>query len=119
MRFLDYMKLSSDDEISVFRSLKIDVIENDDEYRSVIKELSLKYDYINESIDIINEINKEFKRIYSGKYRYGFCIEEGINTLKLKKSYKKVIYKKYFEVNERFNDIKIRFENEISFNINL
>ena len=117
MRFLDYMKLSSDDEISIFRSLKIDVIEDDEKYKSVINDLSTKYEYIKESLEILNEINKDFKRVYSGKYKYGFCIEEGIQ-LKLKTSYRKVIYRKYFEVNEKFNDIKKRFENDISFNIN-
>jgi len=119
MRFLDYMKISSNEEESIFRSLKIDIVDDDDNFDDIIDQLSLKYKYINESMDIINEINKDFKKIYSGKYKYGFCIDKktDISEIKIKKSYKNVIYKKYFEVNERFNDIKKRFEKELSFNI--
>lgn len=118
MRFIDYMKISSNEDESIFRSLKIDIIK-DDKYIDIVDKLSKKHQYITESKNIIDDINKDFKRIYSGKYKYGFCIDKDIdiNQLKIKESYKNILYKKYFEVNERLNNIKKHFEEELSFTI--
>ena len=117
MRFLDYMRLSSNEEESIFRSLKIDIVESDTEYRDIIDALSLKYQYIKESIDIIDEINKDLKKVYSGKYKYGFCMDESNKTVKMKESYRNKIYEKYFKVNDKFCALKKRFEEELSFTI--
>ncbi len=115
MRFFDYMNLSSDKDGSIFRSLKIDIIEDDTEYKSVISALSTKHRYISESLDIIDKINKDLKKVYSGKYRYGFCMNGDNKSVKMKKSYKDMMYEKYFKVNDELNKLKERFEKEISF----
>ena len=77
MRFMDYIKLSSNtEEESVFRSLKIGMVKNDNKYKELVKQLSDKHEYIKESLNILKNINKRLKKYYKGKYKYGFCIDE-------------------------------------------
>ncbi len=111
------MKLSSNEEESIFRSLKIDIVEDDTKYKDVISSLSVKHQYITESLDIIHRINKDLKKVYSGKFKYGFCMGDDNRFIKMKKSYKDMMYEKYFRINDEFNELKERFEKEISFTI--
>ena len=115
MRFLDYMKLSSDTEESIFRSLNIDIVDDDD-YINLINKLSEKYEYISDSMRIIKNINKHFKKYYGGsKYKYGFCIEnkKSVDNFKINKKQKEILYKKYYNANNEFENIKKQFENDI------
>ena len=115
MRFIDYMNLSSNTDESMFRSLKIDIVDND-RYTDLVCRLAERHKYITESIRIVNSINQHFKRYYSGsKYKYGFCIEGNINIdrIKLHKKQKELLYKEYYKVNDRFESLKKQFENDI------
>jgi len=110
MRFFDYMKLASDDEkISIFRSLEISIIKDSNGYDDIVEELSKKYTYIKESFDIIDNANKKLKRYYTGKYRYGFRIKDGIDE-KIKKH--KDMFIQYLEINDDFEKIKNQLESE-------
>jgi len=118
MRFMDYIRLSSDkEEEIVFRSLKVGIIKDDTEYRDIIERLSYKYQYINESITIINNVNKKLKKYYKGKYKYGFCVVEDkpVDDIKIRKNHKDVLYTEYLKVNDKFDKIKKQFEKEISY----
>lgn len=115
MRLYDYMNLSSDtEEISTFKSLKIDIIKKDD-YIDVIDKLSEKYNYIKKSIDMVNNINNDLKKYYKGSYRYGFCLEsiKNIDDVVLKKKQIEKMYKKYNNINNEFENIKRKFENDL------
>ena len=117
MRFVDYMKLSSDTDESIFRSLKIDII-NVDKYGSLIDQLSEKHRYIKDAVNIVNDINKQFKRYYCGsKYKYGFCMEgsKSIDGIVLNKKQRDALYQKYYNANDQFEQLKKQFENDISY----
>ena len=116
MRFVDYMRLSShDNDIATFRSLKIQLVKNADMYTDIVKRLTEKYQYINESMNIINDINKHLRTMYKGKLKYGFCIDNGINVneLNIHKGYKIILSTKYLEMNDNFVIIKRQFENDM------
>ena len=116
MRFVDYMRLSSqDDDIATFRSLKIQLVKNIDVYDDIVKRLTEKYQYINESIVIIHDINKHLRTMYKGKLKYGFCIDNGINVneLNIHKGYRMLLSIKYLEMNDNFVVIKRHFENDM------
>jgi len=118
MRFMDYINLSSKtEEESVFRSLKIGMVKDDSEYKEMIQKLSDKHEYIKESIDILNGINKRLKKYYKGKYKYGFCIEEqkDISSIKIRKNHAEVILSDYWKANDRLEYIKRKFEKDISY----
>jgi hypothetical protein len=117
MRFIDYIKLSSNKEDEViFRSLKVGIIKDNTNYIDIIERLSTKHRYVKESIDIIDNINRKLKKYYKGKYKYGFCIDEDkpIYNIRINKNHKNILYMEYLRVNDEFNEIKKRFEKELS-----
>jgi len=82
MRLDQYMKISSPDEdISKFRSLNIGIVKEDVDYDSIIYRLSEKYDYIQESLDLVDNINKVFRSVCRGvhKFKYKLCLDENIH----------------------------------------
>jgi len=118
MRFMDYIKFSSENEEEVvFRSLKIGIVKNDEQYKDIINQLSSNYQYVKESIDILKKVNKKLRKYYKGKYKYGFCIneEKPVDDIKVRKNHKDVIYTEYLRVNDQFDKIKRQFEKEISY----
>ncbi len=119
MRFDQYMKISSPDEdVYKFRSLKIGIVNIDTEYDSIITRLSEKYHYIQESLDIVDKINKEFRSVCKGLYKlkYRLCLDESIHLseVKIDSSSRKKIQFKQHEANEALAKIKSKFEREIS-----
>jgi hypothetical protein len=115
---MDYIKFSSENEEEVvFRSLKIGIVKNDEQYKDIINQLSSNYQYVKESIDILKKVNKKLRKYYKGKYKYGFCIneEKPVDDIKVRKNHKDVIYTEYLKVNDQFDKIKRQFEKEISY----
>lgn len=116
MRLYDYIKLSSsEDDIAIFRSLSIKLVIENKEYDDIIKRLSEKYKYINESFAIINSINRHLRGVYKGDYRFGFCIDEGSGTdiLEIKKGKKLMLSMRCHETNDNFCKIKKILEGDI------
>lgn len=119
MRFDQYMKLSSpDDDSSKFRSLKIGIVKGDVCYDHIVQRLSEKYEYIQETIEIADRMNKEFRSICKGMYRlkYKLCLDEGIHLseVKIDPILRKKIQFKQYEANEALAKIKNRFEKDLS-----
>jgi hypothetical protein len=116
MRFIDYMRLSStNDDIAEFRSLNLRLVKERTVYNDIIERLDDKYNYVIESIDVKNRLNKELNKFYNGGYNYDFCIDEGmsISELKIKDSYKQRMMIKYHLFNDELAKIKNKFEDEL------
>jgi hypothetical protein len=119
MRFDQYMKISSpDDDMSKFRSFRIGIVKEDVEYDDVVKRLSEKYEYILETLGIVEKMNKEFRSACKGMYKlkYKLCLDENIHLseIKIDSNIRKKIQFKQHEANEELTRIKSRFEREIS-----
>jgi hypothetical protein len=115
---MDYIKLSSEkEEEVVFRSLKVGIVKNDTQYKDIVEKLSSKHQYVKESLDVLNTVNKKLRKYYKGKYKYGFCINEDkpVDDIKVRKNHKDVIYSEYLRANDKFDKIKQQFEKEISY----
>jgi hypothetical protein len=76
------MKISSpDDDMSKFRSFKIGIVKENVEYDSVVIRLSEKYEYILETLNIVEKMNKDFRSTCKGMYKlkYRLCLDEDIH----------------------------------------
>lgn len=113
------MSLSSPDEdSSTFRSLKIGITKENVDYDDIIVRLSDTYGYIQEAIDLVNRMNKEFRKHCKGMYKlkYRLCIDEDVHPseLKIDSSVRKRLLLKSHELNDELAKIKKKFESDIS-----
>lgn len=118
MRLVHYMGISSPDEdSSKFRSLKIGVVKEDVGYDDIVNRLSEKYDYLKESIELVNKMNKMFRSTCKGmyKYKYRLCVDEDIHLseIKIDPVIRKKLILKSHELNDELTKIKTRFENDL------
>ena len=118
MRLKDYMRLSSPDEdSSTFRSLKIGLTKEDKKYADIVNRLSTKYDYLAETIDLIDEMNKLFRSLCKGmyKFKYRLCIDEDVHpsSLHIPSTKRKQLLLKGHEINDSFTRIKNKFEEDL------
>jgi len=119
MRLQGYMRLSSpDDDSSTFRSLKIGITKKDRKYADIVDRLSERHDYINESIELVDKMNKVFRSLCKGmyKFKYRLCIDEDIHPsdLKIDSSSRKNLLLKSHDLNDELSKIKKRFEKDLS-----
>jgi hypothetical protein len=83
MRFLKYLKSIDgvDDDDAIFRSVNINLVDKPTNYKEIVENKDP------EALELINNLNKELKKIYKGsKYRFDFTTEEksiNIDCLKL------------------------------------
>ena len=118
-RLVGYMKISSpDDDSSKFRSLKIGIVKDDVNYDVVVQRLSEKYEYIQNTFDIVERVNKSLRSTCKGMYKLKFklCLDEGIHLseVDIDPSSRKKIQHKQHEANEELTKIKSRFERDLS-----
>ncbi len=102
MRFIDYIKLSSDGDNAMFRTMSLRLIKESTEGDNIIKRLSDRYQYVQEAFYIKKHLNKKLSTMYTGSYKYDFCVNEGISVNDLK-------------INKRYKE-KLRIDNHISNN---
>ena len=117
MRLLNFLKLScKDDNINKFRAVDIKLVESFTPYKSIIEETSTKYELNNSILEDLNKLNKELKKV-TKNYIFDFCLDE--NSLSLydvvKNKRKAERLQKYmYEINDKFNNIKVNLENKLS-----
>jgi len=81
MRLLNYLeKAPLTPEANTFRAMSIKLTDKPRDYSPILNVLkeSSKID------NIIRRINIELKSVYTGKYSLALCLEEGIQTEKIK-----------------------------------
>lgn len=118
MRFYQFMKNFGqiEDEVNIFRSLNIKLVEEGTEYTPSLEKIRDRYDDIDKSIKLLEEANKELKKIYRGKYKFDFCFEdEGIMPDEIKIDTKKAerLKDKWLKFNSDLSDIQNKFEKSL------
>ena len=114
MRLRKFLSISSkDDDISDFRSLNLDLVEKDTGNTDLVKRISEKYELDDIAIQLLDNANKELKRMYRGKLKFDFCLEnQGISPDNVKIDNRKVrqLKEKWFKFNDELSGIQIDFE---------
>lgn len=110
MRLSNYLKLSSDNDTSSFRSMSINLVDDDIDGKEIINNLP---QVTNEVTTLIDRANKELKSIYRGKMRFDLCIEDKGNTpdeIKIDKIKKEKLKEMWYEFNDDLSEIQNNFE---------
>lgn len=114
MRLYKYLSISSsDDEANSFRSFNIDLVESDTGNIDLVKRVSEKYKLNDDVLILLEKSNKELKKIYKGKLRFDFCLEDqGMTPDEVKMGIKKIrqLKEKWFQLNDEMSNIQICFE---------
>lgn len=104
--------LTTTDESGVFRSLKLDLVEEETGNIDVVKRISEEY-FDDSALQLLEKANAELKRLYRGKLRFDFCLDEqGISPdeIKIGTTKSKRIKEKWFKLNDELSEIQNRFE---------
>ncbi len=114
MRLYKFLSLSSvDDDASAFRSLNLDLVEDDTGNSDLVKRVSEKYLLDDTALILLERANKELKRMYRGKLKFDFCLEEqGMkpDEVKIEKRKVRQLKEKWFKFNDELSEIQINFE---------
>lgn len=114
MRLYKFLSISScDEDASAFRSLSLDLVEEDTGNVDLVKNVSEKYMLDDAALILLEKANKELKKMYRGKLRFDFCLEEqGMVPDEVKIERKKVrqLKEKWFQFNDELSNIQIDFE---------
>ena len=116
MRLQEYLKfLSLDEDTTVFRSLSIKLVADDTPHKDVAKRVQEKYGLSNNALELLEVLNKEFKQMYKGKYRFDLCVDEGktLDEINIGKKYQNRIKIKWYEFNNELTLIKKEFEQKL------
>ena len=114
MRLINYLSYSGFDEsTNIFRALSIKLVDTKTKYDEIISYINEKYNI--DSQIIIDDLNKELKTIYGGKYKFDFCLNEGceLSDIKINERLITKIKMNYFEANDKFAKIKNEIEKNI------
>ena len=86
MRFKNYLYLNEDEK--TFKKLNVGLVKQKSDYDKVVYKIAEKYELSMEIVDAMNRLNKKLDNIYSGKFKFDFCLREDINIddLKVKKT---------------------------------
>ena len=116
MRLQEYLKfLSLDEDTTIFRSLSIKLVADDTPHQEVAKRVQKKYGLSNNALELLEVLNKEFKQMYKGKYRFDLCVDEGktLDEINIGKKYQNRIKIKWYEFNNELTLIKKEFEQKL------
>jgi len=116
MRFLHYLQPKVGKETNIFRSMDIKLVDIiGDSYTSNINKIYNTYKLNDNIIDIVDNLNKELKIVYSGKYKFALCVNEGvsIDDVKINKKYISRIKTKLFSANDILAKLKTEVEKRV------
>lgn len=117
MRLYKFLTLSSNDQdANAFRSMNIDLVEEDTGNSEVVKRLTEKYMLDDTALQLLERANKELKRMYRGKLKFDFCLEEqGLvpDDIKIERKKVRQLKEKWFEFNNELSEIQIQFESSV------
>lgn len=115
-RLYKYLAVSGDDEVSAFRSLNLDLVEGETGNSEIVKKLSEQYALDDAAQQLLDRANIELKKMYRGKLRFDFCLEnEGLTPDEVKIERKKVrqLKEKWLDFNNELSEIQIAFEERL------
>jgi len=112
MRLLKYISYSTiDEDVNKFRAMTISLTKANDEPTRIINEINKKYNINNIEL-ILDNLNKELRKVYTGKYEYGLCYESSkkINDIITNKRKIEALTLSLFEANDALSKIKSSLE---------
>ena len=117
MRLYRFLALSStNEEVSTFRSLNLDLVEEDAGNSELVERLSKEFALDDAAQQLLERANAELKKMYRGKLRFDFCMEnQGCTPDEVKIEKKKVrqLKEKWFKFNDELSGIQITFEERL------
>ena len=116
MRLYKYLALSSrDDDVSRFRSLKVDLVESDTGNVELVKRIAEKGMLDDSVLVLLERANRELKKLYRGKFKFDLCLDEGMSPDEVKMDSQKVkqLKEKWFQFNDELSQIQINFEKSL------
>ena len=118
MRLRKFLSLASidDNDVSDFRSLNIDLVESNTGNVDLVKRISERFLMDDKALELLESANRELKKMYRGKLKFDFCLEEqGMSPDNVKIESKKVhqLKEKWFKFNDELSNIQIDFEKSI------
>lgn len=119
MRLLKYLSYSNVDEsVNKFRAMSISLTKPNEEITKIFNEVCTKYN-IDSVEPILDGLNKELRKFYTGRYSYGLCYtsEKKITELNCNKRKAESLTMSLFEANDRLSRIKSDLEQSIKNNI--
>lgn len=106
------------DDIEKFRNIKLGLVKDSNESKNVSKIIE-DYKLSDEILAERDRLNIELKKIYTGKFKFDFCLLEDINIqrLKLKQAEKrKQIFEEYIKTNDVLGKTQTELEDKLSKN---
>lgn len=101
-------------KVSKVKNLKVGLVDKcDGEYRDLLKSIEEEYEIKDNIISIIDEVNKQLKKNYRGKFRFDVCIDEDveINNIKIKNDkIKEKVKIEWYKLNHRLSRLKTELE---------
>ena len=116
MRLCKYLSVSTDDDTSAFRSLSVDLVEQDTGNSELVKQMLEKHGLDDVAIQLLERANNELKKMYRGKLKFDFCLEnQGLipEDVKIEKRKVRQLKEKWFKFNNELSEIQIDFENSL------
>jgi hypothetical protein len=107
------MTVATDDDASAFRSMNLDLVEEDTGNTDLVQKMTETYLLDEAAMELVGRANKELKKMYRGKLKFDFCMEEqGLTPEEIRIEPKKVrqLKEKWFKFNNELSELQIDFE---------
>lgn len=116
MNFLKYLGQSgTDEDVTKFRAMDIRLVDKEKtENKKIVRKITQLYDLSEDPIRLVDELNKDLKRHYKGKFMFDFVLGEGkdIGEIKIKRD-KKRLKILAMEFNDDLAKIKKKIERKL------
>lgn len=116
MNFLKYLDQSGmNEDITKFRAMNIRLVDKEKtENKKIVRKVTQLYDLSEDPIRLVDELNRELKRHYKGKFMFDFVLGDGknIGEIKIKRN-KKRLKILAMEFNDSLAKIKKKIERKL------
>ena len=112
MRLINYLSYSGlDDKTNTFRSIKIKLIDKPKDYTEIFEHITKKYEIVLKP-NLMDDLNKEMRRVYKGKFAFAYCLDEGVslNDIKINKKHLNRMKLLQFEASNDLSRLKTIIE---------
>lgn len=116
MNFLKYLNPSgTEEDVTKFRAMDIRLVDKEKtENKKIVRKITQLYDLSEDPMRLVDELNKELKRHYGGKFMFDFVLEDGKNIEEIKiKRDKKRLKILAMEFNDDLAKIKKKVERKL------
>lgn len=120
MRLIKYLSYSTiDEDVNKFRAMSISLTKPNEETNKILNHIHKKYD-IEKIAPIIENLNKELRKCYTGKFVFDLCYETDKKISDIIDSKRKTepLTLALFEANDKLSRIKSTLEIILKNNMN-